>query len=196
VVTEGSNTISREYMDWSVSAVIRPRNQVKNPLKLPANTLRAMNDQQPTLVVGAAVVDDLERPRTLLAARRTEPSRLAGGWELPGGKVEPGEEPLDALRRELTEELGVTVEIGAELPAPEGVGWELPPSHRMRVWLVKVTGGVPAPIEDHDEIRILRTGQWRDVAWLPADVPVVEALIGRAVSGEGTGEGMAESSSA
>jgi 8-oxo-dGTP diphosphatase len=196
VVTKGSHIYNREYTDWSVSAVIRPRNRVKSPLKRPVNTLRAMNDQQPTLVVGAAVVDDLERPRTLLAARRTEPSRLAGGWELPGGKVEPGEEPLDALRRELTEELGVTVEIGAEVPAPEGVGWELPPSHRMRVWLVKVTGGVPAPIEDHDEIRILATGRWRDVAWLPADVPVVEALIERAGSGEGTGEGMAGSSSA
>ena len=43
------------------------------------------------LVVGAAIVDDLARPARLLAARRTEPPALAGGWELPGGKVEPGE---------------------------------------------------------------------------------------------------------
>ena len=42
------------------------------------------------LVVGAAIVDDLEHPTRLLAARRTEPSALAGGWELPGGKVDPG----------------------------------------------------------------------------------------------------------
>jgi 8-oxo-dGTP diphosphatase len=135
---------------------------------------------EPYLVVGGAVVDDLERPSTLLAARRTEPPRLAGGWELPGGKVEPGELPLAALHRELAEELGVRVEIGPELTAPDGVGWLLPPSHLMRVWLVRVTEGVPAPIEDHDEIRILSPGEWLDVAWLPADVPIVRALIERA----------------
>lgn len=131
------------------------------------------------LVVGAAVVDDLDRPRTLLAARRTAPPALAGGWELPGGKVEPGEEPLDALRRELAEELGVEIEIGDEVPARDAAGWPLSASHCMRVWLVRVSGGEPAPLEDHDELRVLGPGRWRDVAWLPADVPVVEALIER-----------------
>ena len=46
----------------------------------------------PRLVVGAAIVDDLDRPTRLLAARRTGPPALAGGWELPGGKVDPGED--------------------------------------------------------------------------------------------------------
>ncbi len=141
---------------------------------------RAVNLREPVLVVGGAVVDDLDRPRTLLSARRTEPPRLAGGWELPGGKVEPGEEPLQALHRELAEELGVEVEVGEELIAPDGVGWALPPSYRMRVWLVRVTKGVPAPIEDHDAVRILEHGDWLNVPWLPADVQIVEALIARA----------------
>ena len=138
---------------------------------------------EPQLVVGGAIVDDLDRPRTLLAARRTEPPRLAGGWELPGGKVEPGEEALAALHRELAEELGVRVEVGPEVINPDGVGWLLPPSYRMRVWLVRVIDGVPAPIEDHDAIRILDPGEWLDVAWLPADVPIVKALIGWAQPG-------------
>jgi 8-oxo-dGTP diphosphatase len=138
---------------------------------------------EPHLVVGGAIVDDLDRPRTLLAARRTEPPRLAGGWELPGGKVEPGEEALAALHRELAEELGVRVEVGPEVINPDGDGWLLPPSYRMRVWLVRVIEGTPAPIEDHDAIRILAPGEWLDVAWLPADVPIVKALIERAEQG-------------
>lgn len=138
-----------------------------------------MSDNSDTaLVVGAAVVDDLEQPRTLLAARRTEPPHLAGGWELPGGKVEPGEDPVAALHRELAEELGVRVQVGAEVPAPSGAaGWPMPPRHRMRVWLVRVVDGEPAPIEDHDELRVLGPGEWMDVAWLPADVPIVRALV-------------------
>jgi 8-oxo-dGTP diphosphatase len=129
------------------------------------------------LVVGAAVVDDLDTPTTLLAARRTEPATLAGGWELPGGKVEPGEEPEAALHRELAEEPGVRVQLGPEVTAPDGEGWPLPPAHRMRVWLVRIVAGEPLPLEDHDVLRVLGPGEWLDVDWLPADVPVVRALM-------------------
>lgn len=134
------------------------------------------------LVVAAAIVDDLARPTRLLAARRSEPPELAGGWEFPGGKVEPGEQPLEALHRELREELGVAVAVGPELPGPHDGRWALGPGLSMRLWLALVTAGVPAPLEDHDELRWLGPGEWATVAWLPADVEVVDALIARSPS--------------
>ncbi|MFI7588543.1 (deoxy)nucleoside triphosphate pyrophosphohydrolase [Spongisporangium articulatum] len=134
---------------------------------------------EPQLVVGAAIVDDLTSPNTLLAARRTEPPRLAGGWELPGGKVEPGEAPVDALHREIAEELGVKIELGEELVGPVDAMWPMASGYRMRVWLARVTDGVPAPIEDHDDVRVLGPGEWLDVSWLPADIPIVRALLNR-----------------
>jgi 8-oxo-dGTP diphosphatase len=133
-------------------------------------------DQTPRLVVGAAIVDDLARPTTLLTARRTEPAALAGGWELPGGKVEPGEEPLDALHREIREELGVEIEIGALLEGPLAFGWPLGDRYVMRVWLARITAGRPRPLEDHDRLRVLTRAELYAVPWLPADLPIVRAL--------------------
>jgi 8-oxo-dGTP diphosphatase len=135
------------------------------------------------LVVGAALVDDLDTPSRLLAARRTEPARLAGGWELPGGKVEEGESPEHALHRELREELGVGVRLGGEVVPAGGGTWPLPPSARLRVWLAVVTEGTPEPLEDHDELRWLGPGCWESVGWLAADVPVVRQLLAQRCPG-------------
>lgn len=129
-----------------------------------------------TLVVGAAIVDDLNGPTTLLAARRREPEHMAGRWELPGGKVEDGELPQAALRRELMEELGVEVELGREVQPPDGLVWPLPPSAVLRVWIARVVAGEPEALEDHDELRTLGPGAWDSVDWLEGDRPVVRAL--------------------
>jgi 8-oxo-dGTP diphosphatase len=130
----------------------------------------------PRLVVGAAIVDDLARPTRLLAARRTEPPALAGGWELPGGKVEPGEDTAVALHREILEELGVRVELGREVPGPVGGAWPLGQRYLMRVWLAEVSSGRPEPLEDHDELRWLDLADVFSVRWLPADLPIVDAV--------------------
>ncbi|PVZ54470.1 (deoxy)nucleoside triphosphate pyrophosphohydrolase [Arthrobacter sp. H-02-3] len=131
-------------------------------------------------VVGGAVVDSLAEPGKLLVARRTAPPQFAGMWEFPGGKVEPGEAAEDALHRELREELGVQVRLGAELPAVTAAGWPLNEKAAMRVWFAELEDGEPRPLEDHDELRWLDLRNSEDVLglpWIPADFPIVEALL-------------------
>lgn len=152
------------------------------------------------LVVAAAITDNLGFPRTLLAARRTRPDALAGLWEFPGGKLERGETVEQGLRREIREELGVEIEIGDELVGPhhgrdveqlcgDSPVWMIRPGDAaverlvMRVWWAKILPGAdgasvdPRPLQDHDQLRVLEHGAWKDVAWLPADGPIVDALI-------------------
>lgn len=130
----------------------------------------------PVVVVAAAVVDDLGAPRRLLSARRAKPVNLAGRWEFPGGKVEPGEDAVTALHRELLEELGVRARLGDELVAPDPAGWRLSDRYVMRLWTAQVVAGVPEPLVEHDELRWLGPGEWLSVPWLDADVPIVRAL--------------------
>ena len=124
-------------------------------------------------VVGAALVRD----RRVLAARRALPSRLAGGWEYPGGKVEPGESDADALARELREELGVEASVGARL------GEVTDGPIRLTLYAATLSDGSPRPLQDHDELRWHAADELDAVNWLPIDralLPVVvELLIGR-----------------
>ncbi len=132
--------------------------------------------------MGAALVDDLDRPTRLLAARRSAPSALAGLWEFPGGKVDPGETPEQALHRELDEELGIRVRLGAEVHGgaedpDHGRVWPLTGDLVLRLWLAEVTGErEPEPLADHDELRWLAVEALRSVPWLPADAAAVERL--------------------
>jgi 8-oxo-dGTP diphosphatase len=132
----------------------------------------------PILVVAAALVDDLDHPARMLAARRTRPAALAGRWEFPGGKVDDGETPVQALHRELREELGVTAELGRELPGHDDGAWPLGDRYRMRLWIARITDGDPQPLEDHDELRWLSTAELHDVDWIEGDLPIVSALRG------------------
>ena len=136
----------------------------------------------PVLVVAAAIVDDLDEPRELLAARRAVPARLAGRWEFPGGKVDDDESPEDALHRELREELGVRVELGAEIVGPDEGAWRLTEKYVMRLWYAELTEGVPAPLVEHDEVRWLAAGRWLTVPWLDADVRIVETISAEAIN--------------
>ncbi len=143
------------------------------------------SEQRPVRVVAAAIVDDLAHPTRLLAARRTEPPALAGGWEFPGGKVDPGETRIAALHREIREELGVSVELGDPIPCDSDDGsWPLGDVYRMDIWFAVVTGGTPQPLEAHDELRWLKESDLYAVDWLPADLPIVRLLGHRMVGGQ------------
>ena len=123
----------------------------------------------PRLIVGAAIVVD----GRVLACERAEPPEMAGGWEFPGGKAEPGESDADALVRECEEELGVLIEVGEQVGAdvPLAGGASL-----LRVYLARLVGDArPRPIE-HSALRWLAAGELDDVPWLPADAPIVAAL--------------------
>ncbi|GGW32073.1 DNA mismatch repair protein MutT [Streptomyces lucensis JCM 4490] len=127
------------------------------------------------MVVGAALLDG----GRLLAARRSAPAELAGRWELPGGKVEPGERPEDALVRELREELGVDAEPVRRVPGE----WPLRAPYVLRVWTTRLLPGsrAPQPLEDHDELRWLTADELWDVAWLDQDVAAVREIEALAV---------------
>lgn len=126
----------------------------------------------PVVVAAVALIDDPDRPTRVLAARRSAPPALAGGWEFPGGKVEPGESDADAAVRELREELGVEVSLGDRV----GGAWPLAGTAVMHLWWGVVTAGEPRALQDHDDLRWLTAATLDDVAWLEHDRPIVEHL--------------------
>jgi 8-oxo-dGTP diphosphatase len=109
----------------------------------------------------------------VLACERSAPPEVAGRWEFPGGKVEPGETDAEALARECTEELGVRVAVDGR------VGPDVPLAHGravLRVFRVTLLAGdVPRALE-HAAMRWLGAEELSSVPWLPADAPIVAEL--------------------
>ena len=121
------------------------------------------------LVIGAAIIHE----GRVLAARRTRPAEVAGGWELPGGKVEPDEQPTDAVVREVAEELGCRIEVTGWLRGEAPIGGR----HTLRVVAASLADGEPVPREDeHDAVRWLGPAELGDVAWLEPDLPFLPEL--------------------
>ncbi len=124
---------------------------------------------QVQVVVGAAVV----RHGRVLATRRAYPPGLRGRWELPGGKVEPGEAEADAVVRELREELGCEVRVTGRLAGEQRIGDRLV----LRVLVAEQTEGEPTPSEhQHDALRWLGPEELDDVEWLAPDRPFLPEL--------------------
>lgn len=122
-------------------------------------------------VVAAVLVDD----KQILATRR-KLERLAGGYfEFPGGKIESGETPKQALRREILEELGDTIKIGPKIPVPSE--YEYSYAH------ISITFYL-AQLQTHNLKQVAADHfQWDtpenliDLKWLPATKPVLKWLV-------------------
>lgn len=124
----------------------------------------------PVVVVAAVIV----RGDAVLACRRAPHKDSAGHWEFPGGKVEAGETAPQALRRELREELGVDVRVGALLDRT------VTGSVDLACYAATLTGPGPTASTDHDALEWRRPHALAALDWAPADRPVVAVLAGMA----------------
>lgn len=131
-----------------------------------------MKNQELKIVeVVAAVIYDSEG-RVL--ATQCAPHKHNGGWEFPGGKIEPGEDARDAVVREIYEELSVQVEVGKLLHTVE---WDYPAFHlRMFCYACRILSGEPQ-LKEHVDCRWLSKESINTVDWLPADVDLLPHLF-------------------
>jgi 8-oxo-dGTP diphosphatase len=126
-----------------------------------------------TLVVACALIDADNR---VLIAQRPEGKAMAGLWEFPGGKLDAGESPEQALIRELDEELGITVREACLAPltfASHAYGdfHLLMPLYICRRWEGTVTA------REHVNLAWVRANKLRDYPMPPADLPLIPPLI-------------------
>ena len=120
-------------------------------------------------VVAGAIVRD----GRVLVARRSAQMALPGCWELPGGKVEPGEADAAALARELREELEVEVRVAELLGVSDWDGGRRP--LRLVAYRCVLQAGEPHPHE-HDALLWAAAPELDDLGWAPADVPFIAPL--------------------
>ena len=128
-----------------------------------------MSDQIKTINVVAAV---MIRDGRVFATQRGY-GEWKDWWEFPGGKVEPGEDPKDALRREIREELATEISVGELLTTVE---YDYPKFHlSMQCFLCSVISGELSLLE-HEDARWLAMDELHSVKWLPADVEVIDKI--------------------
>ncbi len=128
----------------------------------------------PVIEVAAALIRD-DAGRYLITRRRSG-SHLEGLWEFPGGKIEPGELPEMALRRELIEELSATFQVGEEV---ETVRWEYPErTVVLHFYRCSLESGTIAPRESQ-AMAWVAPGRLAEFSFPPADRELISRLTRR-----------------
>ena len=98
------------------------------------------------------------------------------GWEFPGGKIESGESPQEALKREIMEELDTVIEVGEELMTVE---YDYPDFHlHMNCFWARIIAGALI-LKEHEASKWLNADEIWNVNWLPADMIIVKKIIDR-----------------
>lgn len=123
-------------------------------------------------VVAAIICDDMKEKNKIFATARGY-GDLKGGWEFPGGKVESGETPQQALIREIIEELDTEIKVGELI---DTVKYDYPTFHLSMdcFWAEVVSGDLV--LREHEAAKWLTKAELDSVEWLPADVIVVEKV--------------------
>ena len=123
-------------------------------------------------VVAAIICNDMERKNRIFATARGY-GDLKGGWEFPGGKVEPGETPQQALKREILEELSTEIKVGELIDTIE---YDYPTFHLSMdcFWAEVITGQLE--LKEAEAAKWLTKDQLESVAWLPADITLIDKI--------------------
>ena len=127
-----------------------------------------------TVRVVAAVIKAInENGEPIIFATQRGYGEFKGGWEFPGGKIEAGETPQEALKREIMEELDTKISVGELI---ETIEYDYPTFHLSMdcFWCEIVKGDLV--LKEHEAAKWLKKEQLDDVEWLPADVTVIETI--------------------
>ena len=127
-----------------------------------------------TIRVVAAVIKAVnEAGVPMIFATQRGYGEFKSGWEFPGGKIEDGETPQEALKREIMEELDTEIAVGELIDTIE---YDYPDFHlSMDCFWCKIVSG-DLVLKEHEAAKWLTKEKLRDVEWLPADVTVIEEI--------------------
>ena len=127
-----------------------------------------------TIRVVAAVIKAVNKDgEPIIFATQRGYGALKGGWEFPGGKIEVGETPQEALKREIMEELDTEIEVGELIDTIE---YDYPEFHlSMNCFWCEVING-DLVLKEHEAAKWLTMAQLNDVEWLPADITLIEKI--------------------
>lgn len=127
-----------------------------------------------TVKVVAAIIKAVnENGETIIFATQRGYGDFKGGWEFPGGKIESGETPQEALKREIIEELDTEVSVGELMDTAE---YDYPQFHLSMdcFWCQIVRGNLV--LKEHEAARWLTKDELNNVEWLPADITLIEKI--------------------